>query len=398
MNTVAELEKKICLLEEKLKDTSQYYEHLIALMPGHIYWENNEGVILGCNDNQARSFGFSSRHDIIGKTAYDLLKKKEADFLAKINNKVMSTGKAVTSEESGTMARGVRRTYFSQKIPLKHHVNNEIIGILGISIDITDKKHAETLTKEKEIAEQTITRLKTIAGSIAHELKNPLAGIGNKLGLIQVMAKKLMAFYQKAVAAEIVESPQGKALSEKIKDCADAAYKRVEYAGDYIGMQLANMSLDNIDTSEFACYSISEVMQEALSAYSFDNDVQQALVHWQGGADFSFVGSQRLTVHVIWNLLSNALHYIIEENKGEITVWLESDAQYNYLHFKDTAKGMPAKMAAQVFDQFFSKRQHGTGLGLAFCQMVMQAYGGDITCTAEENKYAQFTLKFPQQK
>jgi len=95
------------------------------------------------------------------------------------------------------------------------------------------------------------------------------------------------------------------------------------------------------------------------------------------------------------------MHCIIlnrkKKGKSLFGLKVESDAQYNYLHFKDTAKGMSAAMAAKVFGQFFSKREHGTGLGLAFCQMVMQAYGGDISCTAEENKYAQFTLKFPQQ-
>jgi len=77
---------------------------------------------------------------------------------------------------------------------------------------------------------------------------------------------------------------------------------------------------------------------------------------------------------------------VIEASKGEIFISLESDEQHNYLHFKDTAKGMPPEEAVRVFDQFYTNAQGGTGLGLSFCQVVMQSYGGDISCTAQEGK------------
>ena len=393
-------EKKRVQLElEAVKKANvlKHLENIADSFPTPVYWNDLNSVVLGANEQLLKALGVDSAKKIIGKEIHEFHSKAMADAIVNHNRKVIETGLLLSQEEVIRDANTGKLKYFDAfKAPLRDE-DGKIIGTLGTSIDITDKKRAEKLVKEKEVAETTISRLKTIAGSIAHELKNPLAGIGNKLGLIQLIAKNLMSLYQEAVAAKIVEAPQGKTPPEKIKECADAAYTRVEYARDYIEMQLANMSLDNIDTSKFVDCSISAVMQEALDAYSFDNAAQAVLVHWQGGADFSFVGSERLTVHIIWNLLSNALHYIKSENKGEITIWLASDAQYNYLHFKDTAKGMSTAMAAKVFGQFFTKREHGTGLGLAYCQMVMQAYGGDISCTAEEEKYAQFTLKFLQQ-
>ena len=109
-------------------------------------------------------------------------------------------------------------------------------------------------------------------------------------------------------------------------------------------MQRANMKSKAIDTTDFSRCSISKVVQEALGSYSFEDKQQQALVHWHGGADFNFVGSPRLSKHIVWNLLNNALQYIRSESKGEITLWLESDARYNYLHFKDSAKGISSEI------------------------------------------------------
>jgi len=141
---------------------------------------------------------------------------------------------------------------------------------------------------------------------------------------------------------------------------------------------------------------MSTIVKDALATFFF-NEGEQSLIHWQADNDFQFTGEPILSRHLLWNLLKNALRIIEESGKGEIFIWLESDDKHNYLHFKDTAKGMPAEVAAHVFDQFYTKSEGGTGLGLSFCQTVMYAYGGEITCVSEEGKYAQFTLTFPKQ-
>jgi len=317
-------------VQSYVKELDNYFQNIISELPGFIYWKDRHGAYLGCNKNILDLFSAQDVSEVVGKTDYEIarklgIKKDTPEKVTCYDKYVMDTGEPLLNQEEPpfTTADGDEFFGLTNRMPLKNS-EGQVIGVLGNTFDISDRKRAEKLAQEKLVAERTTAALRTIAGSIAHELKNPLAGIGNKLGLIQLIAKELTSFYQEAIAAEIVEAPQGKTPPEKIKECADAAYKRVEYANDYISIQLANMSLDNIDTSKFTCCSINEVMQEALDAYSFDNDAQAVLVHWQGGTDFSFVGSQRLTVHIIWNLLSNALHYIKSEKKGEVTIWLES--------------------------------------------------------------------------
>jgi len=49
----------------------------------------------------------------------------------------------------------------------------------------------------------------------------------------------------------------------------------------------------------------------------------------------------------------------------------------------------------KIFTHFSTTRKGGSGMGLAFCKMVMQEYGGDITCESELGKYTRFILTFP---
>ena len=81
--------------------------------------------------------------------------------------------------------------------------------------------------------------------------------------------------------------------------------------------------------------------------------------------------------------------------QGKITIWLESDSKKNKLHFKDNGSGISPKIIRFIFNRFFSKTTHGTGIGLTFCKLVMQEFGGNITCYSEEGKFTQFILDFP---
>jgi len=52
-------------------------------------------------------------------------------------------------------------------------------------------------------------------------------------------------------------------------------------------------------------------------------------------------------------------------------------------------------MLPKIFDRFFSSTHHGSGIGLAFCKLVMQAYGGNITCQSQQGEFTEFVLSFP---
>ncbi|WP_230306269.1 ATP-binding protein, partial [Legionella pneumophila] len=102
---------------------------------------------------------------------------------------------------------------------------------------------------------------------------------------------------------------------------------------------------------------------------------------------------QLYRIHV--NLIKNALYVIAMAQRGEINIWTESGDKYHYLYFKDTAKGMSKQQLNRLFNHFYTTTFMGTGIGLSFCKLVMNAFGGDIVCESKEGEYTLFILSFP---
>ncbi|HBC72127.1 MAG TPA: histidine kinase, partial [Coxiellaceae bacterium] len=112
--------------------------------------------------------------------------------------------------------------------------------------------------------------------------------------------------------------------------------------------------------------------------------------------DFTYIGSDLLTKHILFNLIKNSLRAIKEVDRGKIYITLKHDGNFNYLLFKDTGSGISTQILESLFEQFKGNGQDGSGLGLSFCKRTMKSYGGDITCDSKEGEYTEFTLSFPK--
>jgi len=356
---------------------------MISKMPGIVYWKDSTGILLGCNEGCAELVGCDSIEEVIGKTDHEL--GLEPGFLEQVlreDHEVLHEGKTVVAENSG-MFDGKLRHFTTEKRPLYH--NGSVVGILGITLDITTEKAA---------TDNLMRALKVTAASISHEMKTPLAGMKTTMELIQKLVVKLNAGYQKAEQAGLIEKTVGKPIYDKLAHYMSQVLQRIDSATTMISMQLKNMSIDNIDPRFFSELSLAEIITEAIKVYPFMGD-EKLLVHCDMNNDFTLLGEKSLTINIICNLINNSLHAIRDAGKGTIKIWTETNAEWNCLHFKDTAKGMTPSVVAQAFDKFFTERRDGGGLGLAFCQKVIHAYNGDITCSAKKDEYTHFILKFP---
>lgn len=147
-------------LVEQLKEEVKMLKNIIAGMPGHVYWTDKNGVYMGCNDEQAKTIGFSSSTEVVGKRLKDIPlmanNKAATKHIEKINKRVLK-GESIVVEESVTKPDGTELVFLSSKRPL-YNAKNQIVGTVGISIDITDRKHKERLELENE----TIRMLKDI--------------------------------------------------------------------------------------------------------------------------------------------------------------------------------------------------------------------------------------------
>lgn len=238
------------------------------------------------------------------------------------------------------------------------------------------------------------------ASSMAHELRTPLLGI--KSGIVG-LKKYLPILFKGYVLAKEHGLPV-----EKIRGAHYTALfpvlGRIEEEADYsnviIDMMLMNARKQQVDFSAFKAYSISKCVEEALLRYPFGSEQEKQKVYWEPElgseeVDFAFWGSDTLMVHVLFNLLKNALYFIAKAEKGEILIWISCQNGMHCLHFKDTGTGIPSQSLPHIFDRFYSTTNTGTGIGLSFCKMVMESFGGGITCNSIYGEYTEFVLCFP---
>lgn len=153
-------------------------ESIIAKLPGHIYWKDKNCTYLGCNDAQAKSLGLNSRYEIVGKNDFDLPWKAQADKIRQADLAVINQGVSITVEEPATLMDGKIATFYSKKEPLRDKDNN-VVGILGVSIDITEIKNYQDRLKKANQAKSNFLRI------MSHELAAPVSNIINSLDIIK---------------------------------------------------------------------------------------------------------------------------------------------------------------------------------------------------------------------
>jgi len=129
------------LAENEIKQQASLIKSLLDSIPDIIFFKDKEGVYLGCNPPFAELVG-KPREDIIGKTDYDLFDKEIADFFRSYDNRMLELGKPSQNEEQITYPDGRKKQIDTLKTPY-WGPDGALIGVLGISRDITERKAAE---------------------------------------------------------------------------------------------------------------------------------------------------------------------------------------------------------------------------------------------------------------
>ena len=152
-------------------------EHILAQIPVSVYWMSKEFVYLGCSNSMAKLLHLQSRQDIVGKTYSDLYDLQSASYYKKADEAVMEKGIPLSLEEPLYHPDGRKEIYLSKKVPLRDF-QGEIIGMLGVSVDITDRKRMEEeLQSAKDAAEAANCAKTEFLTNMRHDIRTPLSGI-----------------------------------------------------------------------------------------------------------------------------------------------------------------------------------------------------------------------------
>jgi CheY-like chemotaxis protein/signal transduction histidine kinase len=232
--------------------------------------------------------------------------------------------------------------------------------------------------------ERKLRDTQALAGSIAHELRHPLAQVRHSLqGMQRVLP---------APGASGQLAPVGPAE-------VDALYRHIAHGEQAVerGLQVISMTLDEVsarplDTAGFSYLSAAEVVHKAVDEYGYDGDEARRSVQVQVEEDFHFRGDETAYLFVLFNLIKNALYYLGRHPGMGVVITVGG----RQVRVRDNGPGIAPEAMSGLFEAFRSVgKSGGTGLGLAYCQRVMKAFGGEIRCASVPGAYTEFTMEFP---
>jgi two-component system CAI-1 autoinducer sensor kinase/phosphatase CqsS len=249
----------------------------------------------------------------------------------------------------------------------------------------------------KEQAKHYAMGMERLAADVAHELRTPLVAIKSGIGGIREFLPQLIEAY-KAAKDEKLHIPE---IQPRHLNLLDKILNSIEqelfFVSSHVNMLAMNLSLINSYADELQCCSIRSSLQQAFVVYPYRSDRQRKLaVKDFGFDDFSFKGNSFLIEYVFLNLIKGAIYRIEHGGKGKIEIVSTEEGFTNKLCFKDTGTGIASSILPYVFDESFSTHKDSVGLGLFYCQKIMQVLKGDINCHSEEGVYTEFVLSFPK--
>lgn len=273
--------------------------------------------------------------------------------------------------------------------------NGAFLAVFGFAVVLgTAANYAGEMVR----TEQERAMLAT-AGSIAHELRTPLLGISAGAAGLRHYLPALLDAYRLGRKHDLPVTNIRMAHLDAMTGVLDRIVAEAQHSNAIIDMLLVNARHGDGTPQELGDCSIARCVETALARYPF-TESEQALVSWEHRDDFRFHGAELLTVHVLFNLLKNALRQIGRAGRGRVGIATIVGRRENRLVFRDTAAGIPAEQLPHIFTRFYTSSTGdgilGAGIGLAFCRDVMQTFGGRIECSSVPGEFTEFILIFPQ--
>jgi two-component system CAI-1 autoinducer sensor kinase/phosphatase CqsS len=218
-------------------------------------------------------------------------------------------------------------------------------------------------------------------GIMAHELRTPLA-------TMQLIGEALRN-----------EARQEGEAGERVEMLAQRLTNLVRNMNHQIDMQITNARLMRLPRHS-EIISAAALVDLAIADYPFRSSRERDAVVMRVHSDFRFLGSRALFLQVMDNLTKNALRSLAAASTasrpGDLTIEVGAQGNRGRIVFTDNGVGMDDDLQARIFQPFFSTdRGTGHGLGLAFCQRVVQGAQGTIRVKSAPLKGAIFTIELP---
>lgn len=321
------------------------------------------GAIEWFNPAAERLFGWSAA-EVIGKNVNILMPAPYHGEHDGYLQRYLSTGQAriigIGREVTGKRKDGTTFPLHLSVGEMFHDGERKFTGILH---DLTDRVALEARLREQS----ALARLGEMAAMIAHEVKNPLAGIR---GAVQVIGGRMPA-----------DNPDTPMMAEIVRriDALDGMMKDL--------LLFARPPKPNRTPTD-----VVPLITATAGLLKSDQDTQEVNVEIAGMAPPVQADGEMLKM-VFHNLLVNGAHAM--HGSGRIRVQVSTAQQECRIAVSDEGPGMPPEVRDKVFIPFFTTKRRGTGLGLPTAKRFIEAHDGHISIDCPPSGGTTVTVSLP---
>ena len=174
---IENLRKENTQLRTDKENIEAYLNNLIQIVPASVYWKDINSVIIGDNLLHAKIAGLKCNKDAVGKTDYDFIWKNQAKRIIENDKILMRSKQGLKLEEEATLSDSKIHTFLTSKEPM-FDKNQNVIGVIGVSLDITELKETQKNLEKAKIEAEAANIAKTIfISNISHDIRTPLSAI-----------------------------------------------------------------------------------------------------------------------------------------------------------------------------------------------------------------------------
>lgn len=371
-------------LLDKYRVLSYFMDHI----PDVIYFKDRKGRLTLVNKAHAKGLGLKPEQ-VKGKTDFDLFPKKRAAIMAKDDNYVMKTGKSIIDKiERATRADKIDNYVSTTKIP-RYDEKGKIVGLIGITRDITRRRRFENIKEEKACIEKKLEMLEELnkiksefVSVVSHELRTPLA-----------IVKQLFMLLFNETAGPV---------NDKQREILRRARNNIERLKSIIDdlLDISRIETDRLKL-HYSLINLNDLIKESSDFFKkLAQEKRISLTYLLPKKAINlFVDAERIN-QVISNLISNAIKFT--EDDGQIKVEVKILATKVRICVSDTGIGIAKADLSKLFNKFVQvckkseAEKKGVGLGLSIAKELIERHGGEIWVESQIGVGSKFYFTLPR--
>jgi PAS domain S-box-containing protein len=379
---------------------------LLESSPDYIFFKDRQSRFILTNAAHARLLmGLDNANEAIGKTDFDLFTREEAQRFYDEEQAIMETGRPAIARDwslhSSTTGQAVWLS--EHKLPIRDE-SGQVIGLLGLSRDITELKQSEAErerllamlersnaqlqvafeeTHQARLAAEKADQVKTrLLANVSHELRTPL-------NIILSYAQDAEATLNSCAGI----SPQ--ALRDNLERIRGNAEHQLRVINDLL--DLSRAEIDELDL----CQELLDprpLLEEAFQSMAHSAPEQRVTWRLQLPDRLPLIRADPVRLRqVLLNLLSNARKFT---DQGEVVLGAQGEPSQVHFWVQDTGAGIAPDRQERVFEPFVTgehagRKRTGIGLGLAITRHLVTLHNGSISLESEPGRGSTFHVYLP---